>query len=324
MTTVLVTGAGAIIGYGIIRSLRTSEKEIQIIGADIFPDAVGQAWTDKFVVAPYTSSAEYSDWLKSTIIRNEVDLVIPGIEQDVHFISEYRDNFSDLPVTLALNDRRLIRLSKDKWLMHQELLESNSDARIASYLDVDFDRISRTLGLPFIVKPRKSYASKGLVRVSNRSDFAKAFEQLGSELMAQPIVGNDDEEYTVGVFGDGRGKVCSSIIFQRRLAPDGSTVKAWVRQNSELDEVIASLCAHFKPIGPTNLQFRKDGEYWGLLEINPRVSSSTSIRTAFGYNEAEMCLDFYLEGKDIVQPIIRNGFAARYIEDKIFNDRNHF
>lgn len=324
MTTVLVTGVGAIIGYGIIRSLRASGQDVQIIGADIFPDAVGQAWADKFVVAPFTSSDEYSNWLRSIIIQNKVDLVIPGIEQDVQFISEYRDNFSDLPVKLALNDRRLTHLSTDKWLMHQELLEINSNVRIASYLDGNFDSLSQILGLPFIVKPRKSYASKGLVKVRNRSDFMRGSEKLGSELMAQPIVGNDNDEYTVGVFGDGQGKVCSSIIFQRRLAPEGSTVKAWVRQNSELDEVIASLCAHFKPIGPTNLQFRKDGEFWGLLEINPRVSSSTSIRTAFGYNEAEMCLDFYVEGKDIVQPSIRNGFAARYIEDQIFYDRDHF
>jgi carbamoyl-phosphate synthase large subunit len=251
-------------------------------------------------------------------------LVIPGIEQDLHYFSDHQDAFSVHSVSVVLNDRRLINLTRDKWLMHQELANIDSKARIASYLDGDFDNLSQMLGLPFILKPRCSYASKGLVRVHNETDFIVSAEKLGHNLMAQPIIGSDDEEYTVAVFGDGLGHVCASITLQRRLAADGSTVKAWVRQHDELDKAVASLCAHFKPIGPTNLQFRKDNRDWKLLEINPRISSSTSLRAAFGYNEAEMCLNYYLEGKKITQPEIKSGFAARYIEDYIVYARDHF
>lgn len=324
MTTVLVTGVGAIIGYGILRSIRKTDKKISLIGADIYPDAVGQAWTDHFIAAPLTSSEDYQTWLAKVIRENKVDLVIPGIEQDVHYFSDHRDFFRELSVNVALNDKHLINVTRDKWLMHQELAQIESEARIVSYLDGDFNFFSRKLGVPFILKPRKSYASKGLVRVHNEKDFIKSAEKLGHDLLAQPIIGSDDEEYTVAAFGDGLGHLFASITLQRRLAADGSTAKAWVRQHDGLDEVVASLCEHFKPIGPTNLQFRKDGEGWKLLEINPRISSTTSIRAAFGYNEAEMCLDFYLEGKKILQPVIKKGFAARYIEDCINFDRAHF
>jgi carbamoyl-phosphate synthase large subunit len=324
VTTVLVTGVGAIIGYGVLRALRASDKNICLIGSDIYPDAVGQAWADHFVNAPLTSSGNYLAWLEKTIIENHVDLVIPGIEQDVHHFSDHRNLFSQLAVKVVLNAQLLIGLTRDKWLMHQELARINSDARIASYLDMDFDSLAQMLGLPFILKPRRSYASKGLVRVHNQSDFIRATEKPGHDLLAQPIIGSDDEEYTVAVFGDGSGRVCASITLQRRLAADGSTAKAWVRQNGELDKVVASLCAHFKPIGPTNLQFRKGAEDWKLLEINPRISSTTSLRTAFGYNEPAMCLDFFIEGKKILQPDIKNGFAARYIEDCVIYDRDHF
>lgn len=324
MTTVLVTGIGAIIGYGILRSIRKADKNIRLVGTDIYPDAVGQAWADHFVLAPLTSSVNYLTWLHQTITANEVDLVIPGIEQDVHYFSDHRDFFSRMQVSVALNDQRLIDLTRDKWLMHQELASIASKARIASYLDGDFDSLSQTLGLPFILKPRRSYASKGLVRVHNKKEFIVSADKLGYDLMAQPITGSDDEEYTVAVFGDGLGHVCASITFQRRLAADGSTSKARVRQHDGLDEVVTSLCTHFKPIGPTNLQFRKDGDDWKLLEINPRISSATSLRTAFGYNEAAMCIDLYLEKKLVIQPPIQNGFAVRYIEDYIIHDRDHF
>ena len=64
MKTVLVTGVGAIIGYGILRSLRKTKNKVRLIGADIYPDAVGQAWADDFVLAPPTSSDNYLDWLE--------------------------------------------------------------------------------------------------------------------------------------------------------------------------------------------------------------------------------------------------------------------
>jgi carbamoyl-phosphate synthase large subunit len=324
VTTILVTGTGAIIGYGILRAFRKLDSNICLIGADIYDNAVGQAWADKFVLAPLTSSNHYLNWLEKVIVENHIDLVMPGIEQDVHFFSKHRNFFNSISVKVALNDEHLINMTRDKWLMYQELENIDSETRIPSYLEGDFDSLSKKLGLPFILKPRCSYASKGLMRVHSKADFMFLSDKLGGVLMAQPIIGSDDEEYTVAVFGNGQGQVCASITFQRRLAADGSTAKAWVRQHNKLDEVVASLCAHFKPIGPTNLQFRKDGKRWKLLEINPRISSTTSLRTAFGYNEAEMCLNFYLEGKKIIQPAIKNGFAARYIEDCVIYDRDHF
>ena len=44
----LVTGIGTIIGYGIIDSLRKSKYDVNIVGMDINPDAVGKNWCDEF------------------------------------------------------------------------------------------------------------------------------------------------------------------------------------------------------------------------------------------------------------------------------------
>lgn len=324
MTTVLVTGVGAIIGYGILRSLRASGRDVRLVGSDIYPDAVGQQWCDHFAQAPLTSSPGYVDWLERVLLDQQVDLVFPGIEQDVHFFSEHRKLFQRLGAAVVLNEAHLVELTRDKWLMHEELAGIACPLRIPSFLEGSFAELAASLGLPFLLKPRRSYASKGIVRVYKEADFAPHVLELGSRLMAQPIVGSDDEEYTVAAFGDGAGGVAAMIVLQRRLSADGSTAKAWVRQDSALERVVASLCAHFKPVGPTNLQLRRDGDGWKLLEINPRISSTTSMRSAFGYNEAAMCIDFYLERKAISQPPLLQGFATRYIEDVIVYDRDRF
>lgn len=325
MTTAMVTGVGAIMGYGLLKSLRAADPTIRLLGTDIYDDAVGQAWCDHFEQAPLTADPRYQDWLLRMIEQYRVDLLIPGIEQDVHWLDEHRDVLAASGCRIVLNDARLISLSRDKYAMDQALLAHEDDARIPSHLTGDFASLSQQLGLPFLLKPRRSYASKGLVWVREARDFTPWAPLLGEVLMAQPIIGSASQEYTVAVFGDGQGGICAAITFQRSLASDGSTAKAKVRHDASLDAVVTRLCQHFKPVGPTNLQFRRaDDGTWKLLEINPRISSTSSIRTAFGYNEAAMCLAWYLKGERPRQPALRAGFAVRYIEDYVVHDRDHF
>lgn len=311
-------------GYGLLRSLRSARPDVRLLGTDIYPDAVGQAWCDAFEQAPLTASQDYLKWLHDVVAKYHVDLVIPGIEQDVHRFSDDREQLAAFDCKFVLNNELLINLSRDKWAMHQALLDLQDASRIPCYLDGDYSSLSKLLGLPFILKPRRSYASKGLVRVRGESDFAAQVSQIGINLMAQPLIGSDEDEFTVGVFGDGEGRVCASISMQRRLAQDGSTAKALIRNHASLDQTVRRLCSYFKPIGPTNLQFRRDGQVWKLLEINPRISSTTSIRTAFGYNEALMSLEYYLDGKLPSQPEVKEGFAVRFIEDYVAYDRDYF
>ena len=227
----------------------------------------------------------------------------------------------------ALNNPDLIRLASDKWLTHNKLKSIDFPA-IPTVLgedpDWDFDRITECFGLPFLLKPRSGYASKGIVKVRSRSDFDFWRPQYFHNGLIQKIVGRDDEEYTVAVFGTGDGNADGRIILQRRLAQDGSTAKARIRFDTALDSIVDNLVTHLQPVGPTNFQFRRHEGTYFLLEVNPRISSSTSIRTAFGYNESEMTLDYFLDGKTPTLPHIRSGIAVRYIEEVVRYDCDHF
>lgn len=324
MTTVLVTGVGAVIGYGILRSLRAARPEVRLVGTDLYRDAVGQAWCDSFIQAPLTDGPDYLPWLQETVERQRVDLLIPGIEPDLLRLSRERGQLEGGRCRIALNTPALVELCRDKWDLHQALVSAGAPCRIPSVLEGNFETLATLLGLPFLLKPRRGSASKGIVTVASRADFEPHAHLLGAQLLAQPVVGTDEEEYTVGAFGDGTGGVAASIGLRRLLGREGSTQKAWVSDPPGLADAVHRLCAQFRPLGPTNLQFRRDGAAWKLLEINPRISSSTSIRCAFGYNEAAMCLDYFLAGRLPVQPPITRGFASRYIEDYVVYDRDNF
>ena len=149
-------------------------------------------------------------------------------------------------------------------------------------------------------------------------------EEFGEQFMVQQFIGDEDHEYTAATFGFGDGTCIKPIVMKRKLSQAGATDKASVEAVPDIDEEIYAMTKVLKPLGPTNFQFRlHNGEYI-LLEINPRISSSTSIRTAFGYNEAEMCIEYFLEGNKPAERKIRTGKAYRYITEMVeYNDSDN-
>lgn len=322
MKTVLVTGVGAIIGYGVIKSLRKSDYNVKIIGMDIYDDAVGQHWCDYFEKAVLASSEEYPEFLRKLILKHKIDLVIPCIEQDVDRMLEDQSFFADLNTKFVLPSKELNDCTRDKWHTYLELQKAGLPA-IKSYIDGNYETIVKETGTPMLLKPRISYASKGIFKIENKEDFLYWQKKIKNNFMVQEIVGDDENEYTLGVFGLGDGTICNKIALQRKLSKEGATSKAKVIENKELNEAIDAISKIFKPFGPTNYQFRYHKGEFLLLEINPRISSSTSLRTAFGYNEAQMCIEFYLENKKPKPAELKNGQAIRYIEDIILYDSNN-
>ncbi|WP_071467514.1 ATP-grasp domain-containing protein [Polynucleobacter asymbioticus] len=318
MKTILVSGASGIVGYGVLRSLQMSRKQLTLVGTTIYDDSVAPGFCDIFEQAPPTSSPVYLEWLLKVIRRYQVDLVVPGIEMDMYKWVEHIPEIKASGAIPLLNNVELIHLCKDKWVFYEILRGAGMPCAIESLLSGEFDELKRKFGLPFLLKPRRGFGSKGIVRVDTEEHFLRYRQDFGPVLMAQPIVGNDDEEFTTSAFCNGRGGFYACMTLRRKLSRDGFTEKADVVSSEEFVETIAKLCGKFHPVGPTNFQFRKCTDGIKLLEINPRISSSTSIRAAFGYNESAMSVDYYLEHQMPIQPDIRQGRAVRYTEDYIF------
>lgn len=317
----MVTAVGAVVGYGMVESLRNSKYDCFILGTDIFEDAVGQYFCDAFVQATPAADPGYLDFLKDTIDHYQIDLVLFGIEQELLVVARAGDKLDGYYDKLAVNPPELTEICNDKWLTYLWLKENGLEKyAIDTVIEGDFDTLSRRFGLPFLLKPRDGRASKGIEAVDCEEDFLFYRKKMGDSFMAQRITGTKDAEYTVGVFGDGKGGICSEIYLRRVLAQTGATDKAEVVDVPELREAVAALTKMAKPIGPTNYQFRLEDGKAKLLEINPRVSASTSIRAKFGYNESEMAITYYLEHVLPIQGPISRGRAMRYIVDWVVKE----
>ena len=291
---ILVTGVGAIIGYGVIASLRKSKYECFIVGMDIFYDAAGQVWCDKFVKAILAADDNYIPFLKEIIDEYKIDLVFFGTEQEIKKCYECQNELGDYYKKLVINRNNLIELTEDKWDTTC-FLKDNGLNYIPSSITASFKEAKQKYGLPLLMKPRRSYASKGICKVYTAEDFNTWKEEFADQFMVQKLIGDDEHEYTAATFGFGDGSCIKPIVMRRKLSKAGATDKAIVESVPDIDKEIFAISKVLKPYGPTNFQFRLDNGRFLLLEINPRISSSTSIRTAFGYNEAEMCIEFFVK-----------------------------
>jgi carbamoyl-phosphate synthase large subunit len=318
MRRVLVSGASGIVGYGVLRSLRSSGLDLFLVGSSIYNDSVAPAFCDVFEQAPPTNEEGYLEWLLATTRRHRIDLLVPAIEVDTYKWAGHVPDILAAGAIPLLNTSALLDLCKDKWRFYQQLKKLGSRCAIDSSLEQDFEVLASSFGLPFLLKPRRGFGSKGIVRVTGMETYREHVQDVGRKLMAQPIVGSDAEEFTTSAFCDGEGAYFTSMTLRRKLSRDGFTEKAEVVDTADFAATIAELCQAFRPLGPTNFQFRVCSDGPKLLEINPRISSSTSIRAAFGYNESAMAVEYFLHHRMPVQPQIKKGRAVRYTDEFIF------
>lgn len=312
---ILVTGVGAIIGYGIIESLRATSINCNVIGTDIYNENYGKYICDTFIQVPYTSNPNYKTIVDDIIEKHQIDIVFPGIEQDVFFFSNCRES---IKTTVVLNNEDLINLSKDKFAMYNILKRNEYEDLIPTYENISHESAVSILGLPYIIKPKQSYASKGFYIIDSEEVYNKLKKVIDSNTLFQPYIGSTDEEYTVSIFADGKGGYIDSYILRRYLSSAGASEKAFsIKHDSAITKSVDKLVKIFKPEGPTNMQFRKSDNKVFLLEINPRISSACSIRTKFGYNEPLLCIQHYLNNKNYILAEKKYGKAIRYISDHI-------
>lgn len=314
--TILVSGASGIVGYGILRSLNKSSDNYKLIGTTMHDFSIAPVFCDIFEKALPTEHPDYMDWLCGIINKHSVDMIIPSIECDMYQWNIDRDALSLTGAFPLLNNGFLIDLCYDKWAFYERLSHDIPMYAIPTIIEPDF----KAFPAPFLLKPRHGYGSKGIVRINNEREFEQHISRIGTELMVQPIIGSNDEEYTVSAFFDKESQQIDYFPLKRKLSKEGFTQEAEVCDRN-FGEIIENLKGIFNPIGPTNFQFRFDGDMPKLLEINPRISSATSIRAALGYNESVMSVNYFLNNKIPVRKDksgIMGKKAIRYSEDYIF------
>lgn len=317
MTKVLVTGAGAVLGQGIIKSLRAGGLACEIVAADPNPLSVGLFWADRGIIIPMATDPTYAATIERILEAEHPDAVLVGTDVELAIFAEHRAEWEQRFGThIVVSDPQVIEIADDKYATAR-FLEQHGLSHPLSVLPEDHAALAGLIarvGFPLVVKPRRGARAVGVSLVRDQAELAAAL--AGREgLVVQEWAGPDDQEYTAGVlFFDGR--VEASIVLRRDLR-DGNTYRAYVDDYPECEAYVRAVAQALKPFGPANFQFRRglDGVY-RLFEINGRFSGTTPMRALAGFNEVEMVLRKLLFGETVRPLPIRKGVILRFLEEQ--------
>ena len=311
----LVTGAGALLGQGIIRSFRNSDLDPTIISVDPSALSAGLYWSDRRYLVPMAKDPSYLDEIEAILDKERPDAVLVGTDVELIVFAKHRRELEDrFDTSILVSSPNVISIADDKYLTYQFLKDNGFDYP-ESGLPGDEERVVETAGFPLIVKPRVGARSVGVHKVHNHDELAAAIETVEAPVI-QECVASADDEYTAGVIVfDG---ICRASIVMRRDLRDGNTYRAYVDTFPELNARIQEIGEALAPHGPSNFQFRIDEQNRiKVFEINARFSGTTPLRALAGLNEVDLCLRHLLQGKPIDQPTVQPLTILRHWSENV-------
>lgn len=316
VTTALVTGAGALLGQGILRALRLAGRALRIVSADPDARAPGHWLGDLAVTVPPANDPAYLSRIEQVIERERVDVLLVGTDVELRALAAARSRLErEHGVHVLVSPPETISIADDKLLTATFLAAHGFPApRSAPASDGDaVRRLADEAGLPLFVKPRQGARSVGTRVIETPSALVRACVEEPS-LVVQELLPGGDGEYTAGalVFGG----ACRAVVVLRRDLKDGNTFRAYRDAScARFDPFVARIAEATGTYGPCNLQFRLRGGEPVVFEINARFSGTTPVRALFGFNEVGAVLDYLIDGTPVPAPRLRDGVVLRATGD---------
>jgi carbamoyl-phosphate synthase large subunit len=275
---VAITGISGDVGLGVIRGLRAERDDIWLLGLDADDDCPGQRMVDAFAKLPLVADPEYIGALTSQLRAHAIDVLLPGIDSEIILLSRRRDQFAASGTRVALAPAELIEAADDKLATAAFAVAHGLNAPTTCDADSPQD-----LGFPVVAKPRRGQGSRGVVLLNDvRSLNAFLAERRPGYCLQRYIEG---PEITVGFLYDWNGILRDAIAMERSLQ-SGRTVRATVTRSPEILRFIDEFGSKIRGSGAVNAQLRLDRHAGPLIfEINARLSGSTAMRVAVGFND---------------------------------------
>jgi len=278
---VAITGISGDVGLGAIRGLRAvqgHEESTWILGMDAGDDCPGRHMVDAFARLPMAAEPHYIDALISQLRANKVDVLLPGIASEIVLLSRQRQLFETAGIKVALAPADLIEAADDKLATATYVTAHGLNAPPTCDADSPQD-----LDFPMVAKPRRGHGSKGVVILDDhRSLDAFLARQLPNYCLQRYIEGR---EITIGFLYDWNGVLRDAIAMERTLE-NGRTVRGTVTRSPEIVRFIDHFGARIAGAGAVNAQLRLHSQLGPqIFEINARLSGSTAMRVAVGFND---------------------------------------
>jgi len=320
---VLISGAGSPLGQSIYKALRLSKIQFQIFLTDIRPLAAGFYFhkDSTNLILPPVKNSTYQTSLIEIVKKYNIHCIFPVIDIEHHYFQQSSPIWKQYNVNIITNMMESHNLASDKYksFVYLKKIGITVPDTIRADNKKSRDKFLEKYSFPIIYKPRFGVSSEKIFIVSNShmlNGLLNAFHP--KDFILQEYLPNASEEYTVGVYISVDGTWKRTFVIKRELK-FGLSYTGSVVHNKNIDLYALSVCEALKLRYASNVQLRMVQNRPYVFEINPRLSSTTSVRAFFGYNEPEMILtEIFGDINDYKQNTHKGSFMRYW--DEIYSD----
>jgi carbamoyl-phosphate synthase large subunit len=282
MNRVLFTGGGGAGNEAIFR-LFSDLYETHFADAEESAFA-GVIPRDRRHVIPFPSSAKFVAELASLCRTQNIDLIVPGVDEELEKIPDVVESCAGLAAIMPQKEFVLAML--DKLTMVQTLARHG----LATPRTVTFDR-AEEIGFPCIVKPRRGRGSRGVMTIEDANQAGAYLTLMGgdaADYIAQELLSG--QEYTVLVAAD-RGGALGAVVPMKVLSKKGITIRAETESEIKVIDYCSALHRALPAGGLYNVQLMLGDGCVTPFEINPRISTTFCLAAAAGVDPIALYLN---------------------------------
>lgn len=312
----LVTAIGGDIGSSVVHCLNKEFSRGNLVGCDITPYVSTYDEVDEFFLAPpYINEKKYIDVLLDECRAREISYILPMTEGEILIFDKYKELFKLKGIKIMINNSDILKIAFSKYDTTNAVKKMGLNSPKTWKPKENISEIQ----YPVIVKPDRGCGSRNVIIASDCWECELAVSKIPDAII-QEYIGSPENEFTVGVFSN--GKDIKVIAFKRTLGLGGMSKMVELIEDEKINTMANTVAKAFHLEGAINLQMRKQkGEYY-IFEINPRISSTVGFRYRLGFKDVKWWLDL-LDGNREKIPYIPETLPAigiRTLDEKIFRE----
>jgi carbamoyl-phosphate synthase large subunit len=325
---ILFTSSGGELAPHVIQNLKSyPRKKVRVIAIDTNDNAVGLHFADAFHKAPKGNTAEYEEFIKQIIIQEDINLLIPASDEEAASFSKLKKSFETKDVQFACVDYETLKVISSKELTYKALEKfdipcanwkkaNNQEETQSSCRDLlkEFEEI--------VIKPSISRGGRDVFVIRNELTEPISYEggrelHLSYDDFLKEHLPTLENKYPLIIMERLFGPVHDldllakngepiHIIARKRINSMYPNAGHTIVSDERLIEIGKKIIKNFNLswLYDCDLMFDGSGSP-KVIEINPRMSGSTSVSIEAGVPLLHGVIDLFL-GNPIehVQPPI--------------------
>ncbi len=269
----------------LLESFKKAAKELKLncncFGTDRTELSAALQLCDKKFIVNSVTHQNYIKQLLKIVKQNNVKLLVPTVDLDLHLLADNAKKFSDAGCTVLISSPDVIRICQDKRETFKFLVENDFGTPVTFNAEQALRK--KNIKYPLFLKPWDGYASRGNALVKNREELRFYTKKIPNCIVQEFIIG---QEFTCDVFVDFDLKVRCVVPRNRIETRTGEVSKGKIIKNKHIMQRTAELVQTLGA-GPGIITVQlilTKAKKIKFIEINPRFGGGVPLSIKAGAN----------------------------------------